>query len=80
MVWSAADRVIFATVRKSFFAPETAAYFFGFAVTCLRQPRGDEWGNTVCVTHRYDRQKSNSSKNSNGGSLLAWWRRQKKIA
>jgi len=31
MVSSAADRVIFATVRKSFFA-----YFFGFAVTCLQ--------------------------------------------
>jgi hypothetical protein len=31
--------VIFATARKSFSLSETAACFFGFAVTCLRQPR-----------------------------------------
>jgi hypothetical protein len=32
-------RAIFATARKSFSPLETAAYSFGFAVTCLRQPR-----------------------------------------
>ena len=43
MIWS--DRAIFATVGKSFFAPETAAYFFGFAVTCFTTTTGRPYDN-----------------------------------
>jgi len=43
--WSAADRVIFADGQKNFFAPETAAYFFGFAVTCFTTTTGRPYDN-----------------------------------
>src|SRR5262245_38287843 len=45
MVWPAADRVIFATVRKSFFALETATYFFGLSLA-YDNHRGRRMGNT----------------------------------
>src|SRR5262249_11677637 len=50
---SAADRVIFATVRKPSFPAETSAYWFSFHYCLyLRQPWGNEWA-TPGVTHGY---------------------------
>src|SRR5262245_25225481 len=57
---SAADRVIFATVRKSFFPPKLLRTGFRFTVFSLRQPWGNEWA-TPGVTRGYYRQKSRFS-------------------
>jgi len=50
MVSPAADRVIFATVRKSFFAPKLLRTF-SVSLSLAYDNHGRRMGNTVCVTH-----------------------------